>query len=62
MSRLQVTDKGHRHPYSSGEFLLGQVEETPAFTNQFTKLVCPGPEGAFHCSLDVIPELVLSMR
>jgi hypothetical protein len=39
MSSLQMSNKRHRHPYSSGEFLLGQVQEAPAFTNQFTDLV-----------------------
>ena len=39
MPGLQVTDKRHRDPYASGEFLLGQVQEPPAFAKQFTELV-----------------------
>jgi hypothetical protein len=41
MSGLQMSDKRHRHAYSSGEFLLGKIQEAPPFTNQFTQLVRP---------------------
>jgi hypothetical protein len=41
MPGLHVLHKRHRHAYASGEFLLGQVEETPAFTNQLTGLARP---------------------
>jgi hypothetical protein len=39
MSSLQVSDERHGHPDASGEFLLGQVQQPPAFPNQFTELV-----------------------
>jgi hypothetical protein len=41
MLSLQMSDERHRHPYSSGEFLLGRIQEAPSFTNQFTEPVCP---------------------
>src|SRR5215467_5799806 len=43
MPGLQVTDEGHRHPYASCEFLLRQVQETPAVTKELTELVRSRP-------------------